>query len=253
MKQVVMAAAVMAFAAGSAYSDVPLLSIETLMHAEAQDALALAILYPDFSGNELNYSFIVNTNDGSFSYGTLPGQTYNGLSFIMSALGTYDSSTQTFLWTESGFLGGDAWTLEGRAQWSGDPVAAVKGTVSLNGTVIGTASGNLDIDGQGHSSGTLTFTPTGGSPGVYTVTDFVPSDPAVPWTLRWNGHTGQFVALSAKWQQQGNNAGLVLGSSRIVAVPESDTWALMLLGFTGVGLALRSRSVPVRGDTRLHT
>lgn len=251
MKRVVIAAAAMMFAAGSAHSSVPLLSIETLMHAEAEDALALAVLYPDFKPNALNYSFSVDTNDGSFSYNVLPGQTYNGLNFSLAGTGTYDSSTETFSWTASGLLGTDVWAEQGQAQWTGDPVAAVNGTVSLNGTVIGTASGNLDVDGFGHSSGTVTFTPTGGSPGQYSVTDFVPSDPTIPWTLRWNGHVAQFATLSATWQPVAEEAGVIRGFSNVVAVPETDTWALMLLGFAGVGLALRARSMPSKGGTRL--
>lgn len=224
-----------------AHADLSILSIETLMHAQSQSAAALAIAYPSFQPNVLNYDFYVNTNDGSFSYDIVAGQTYNGLDYSLSGAGAYDIGTNSFTWSASGSLGTDTWNEQGYALWVGDPTATVTGTVSVNGQVIGAATGTLAVDGQGHSSGTVTYTPTGGSPGQYTITDYVPGNPGAPWTLKWRGKTGQFVPLSAKWVTESEGAGVIRGSSTIAAAPEPSTWALMLLGFMGLGLALRGR------------
>jgi hypothetical protein len=70
------------------------------------------------------------------------------------------------------------------------------------------------------------------------------------WTYTILGGTGRFLGASGTFIGLGTNDGrtrptpVTLAFNGIInapAVPEPGTWAMMLLGFAGVGLALRSR------------
>ena len=226
----VMTATMLTLGATAAHASVNALAIETLMHAQAQEALALSIVASPATQATLQYQFLVDTNSGAFSYQALPGQTYDGQSYSLSAAGSLDTNTQTYMWSATGMLGSRAWSQSGQAQWVGDPTATVSGNVSLGGSVVGTFSGDLEVDAMGHSSGQGTFTPTGGSPGVYNVTDYVPGG-SQPWTLIWSGHPAQFVPASAEWVVTNQSGCLYQGTSTVTvaAVPEPATWALMLI------------------------
>lgn len=244
----VMTATMLALGATTAHSSVNTLAIETLMHAQAQEALALSALAPPAAQATLQYQFRVDTNSGAFSYEALPDQTYDGQSYNLSATGSLDANTQAYTWSATGMLGSQAWSQSGQAQWVGDPTATVSGSVSLGGTVVGTFSGKVDVDAMGHSSGTGTFTPTGGSPGVYDVTDYVPAG-SQPWTLIWSGHPAQFVPASAQWVVNNQSGGVLEGTSTVTvaAVPEPATWALMLISLPLLWAAVRGR-----GRSGLH-
>lgn len=248
MKQI-LAATLLALGSSVSNASIELITIETLMHAQAEEALALSLVAPTSVTTDLQYSFSVDTNTGSFAYQTLPGQTYNGLSYDLNAQGSFDASTQTYIWSASGMLGSQTWAQTGQAQWVGDPTATISGNVSLNGNVIGTFSGTVDVDGTGASSGQGTFTPTGGTPSTYDVTDRVPASDQ-PWTLIWNGHPAQFVPVKAVWLQERVTGGLFKGTSTmtIAAIPEPSTWVLLGVSLLVLfGLARGERPVSAVG------
>jgi hypothetical protein len=238
------AATLLALGTSTANADIPLLTIETLMHAQAEEALALSIVAPTSATTALQYSFSANTNDGSFAYQALAGQTYNGLSYSLSGQGSFNPGTQTYTWSASGMLGAQAWAQTGQAQWVGDPTASISGNVSLNDEVIGTFSGTVEVDGVGNSSGTGTFTPKGGSPGTYNVTDKVPGGTGQPWTLIWEGHPAQFQPVHAAWVTASSDGGIYQGTSTmtLVAVPEPSAWIMVGVGM----LVLLGKSGRVR-------
>jgi hypothetical protein len=215
-------------------------SEETLMQAMFNEAAGLDYLSPGLA--TLNYAFVVNTNTGSFSYASLPGQTFEGVAFSVSGMGTYDAISNTYDWTASGYLGPSTWAEQGEMEWTGDPNANVSGSVSLNGTVIGSISGTVDVDGMGHSSGTVAYTPNGGTPNPMSVTDFVPGAPG-PWTFYWNGHDAQ-VAISGEWVETSDSGGIDTGTASIELCPECGSFFYTLLGWAAGGgaMLLRSRS-----------
>ncbi|HEX4709118.1 MAG TPA: PEPxxWA-CTERM sorting domain-containing protein [Phenylobacterium sp.] len=82
-----------------------------------------------------------------------------------------------------------------------------------------------------------TLTPVGGSY-IATGTNFIPQ----PWIVTPPSPT--LVTFFIRDLTRDDNVGGV--SLRITAVPEPGTWAMMILGFAGVGAALRSRREPRR-------
>lgn len=238
------AAAVLTFGASTAHADIEQITLETLVHAQSLESLSLSIIAPPGADSELKYLFSANTNNGSFAWQAAAGQTYNGLSYSMSGQGSFDALTQTFTWSASGLLGAEHWEHTGQAQWVGDPTASITGNVSIGGKPKGMFSGTVDIDSLGHSSGTGSFTPAGGSPGSgYEVTDFVRRD--LPWTITWHGHPAELEITHSEWLSFHNDDGMFLGTSttNIVAVPEPATWIMM---YAGIAVLLGCRNAGKR-------
>lgn len=222
------AATLLSLGASVAHAGIELITVETLMHAQAQEALALSIVAPASITRTLQYNFSVDSNTGLFDYQALSGQTYNGLNYSLSSQGTFDADTQTFTWVGSGMLGSQTWSQAGQAQWVGDPTATLSGSVSLGGNVIGTFSGTVVVNGR-FSEGQGTFTPTGGNPSTYNVTDVWPSEFDQPWTLRWNDHEAQLTAASIVFILANENDGILQGTSTVTvtAVPEPSSFPLI--------------------------
>ena len=206
-------------------------SEETLMQAQLNEAAALDYFVAPDASSILQYNYAVDTSGGGFSYSTLPGQTYDGLSYSVSCAGTYNSSTNTYDWTATGQLGSSSWTEQGESQWTGDPTATITGTVTLGGIVTGTVTGTVEVDGMGHSSGTVTYTPTGGNPMQCSITDYVPS--SGDWLLTWKGNSA-YVPIQGKWVSNTGGGDTVTGLSSIYQsytnVPEPSTIVLLGMG-----------------------
>jgi hypothetical protein len=77
-------------------------------------------------------------------------------------------------------------------------------------------------------------------------------DNAVNGNLNWSLFSGTFIASSETTTLNfntlfgQNNGGIMLDAVAVQAVPEPGTWAMMLLGFAGIGFLAwrRSKSVP---------
>jgi hypothetical protein len=229
------AAALLASAASTASADIGVISIETLMHAQATEALLLSIAMPPEATTTLQHSFSVNTNDGAFSYQALPGQAYHGLSYSMNGLGSFDAATQTFTWSASGMLGNQTWSQAGMMQWMGDPTGPISGTAVLLGRAFsfeGTVT--TDPDGQNSSANIVVTLPGGGR------TRLTARDKSLgsPWTLQWR-NAAQLTPAAVEWVTASSDDGIYQGTSTMVlsAVPEPSTWLLA----TGGALVLLMR------------
>src|ERR1039457_2920438 len=74
-------------------ADVSLTAQETLMQAQDNAVMGLDYTFGPDTSTVLQYNYTVDTNGGSFSYSTLPGQIYGGQNYSESVSGTYDPST----------------------------------------------------------------------------------------------------------------------------------------------------------------
>jgi hypothetical protein len=169
----------------------------------------------------------------------------------------------------------------GFANWN-----VTAGTVDLIGTGFFDfypGNGNyVDLDGSTTQLGTLTSNPTFG-PGTYTLSfslgaytyqgqypleqtlvsignwstvitpvvdsSFTPGAPLQNYSfvVTTNGGSLVFEALNPQSPGQGTNVGNILDNVQVSAVPEPATWAMMLIGFAGIGFAAYRRSRKVSG------
>jgi hypothetical protein len=109
-------------------------------------------------------------------------------------------------------------------------------TGAVGGPVIGTFS--IDLSGsllQGSFSGTASPT---GTPGLSNLL----------FTYLISSGTGQFLGATGSFIGQGTadtrTAPPSIVSLNFRAVPEPATWAMMLLGFAGIGITIRRSSTP---------
>jgi hypothetical protein len=112
-----------------------------------------------------------------------------------------------------------------------------KVTFALSGNPDGLpADKALEVSVNGLQAKDYGFTsPLGGNTGIIT---YVPES----YTFTWLGGnaTLKFASLNA-----GDPFGAVIGDVAMSAVPEASTWAMMILGFAGVGfMAYRRKSSP---------
>lgn len=200
-------------------ADVSVTSQETLMQAQADEVLALEWLYGTAPGSSLNFNYAVDTSGGSFSWSTLPGQTYNGLSFSVSGTGSYNSSTTTYNWTASGQLGLSPWTEQGEAQWTGDPTANLNGTYTDADTGENVVvAGTVTVDATGHSSGNVTLNGVGNTP----ITDFIGTD-ITTIRIGYDPDFPSYVPVNGTWTPADQSGDMTL-------VPEPSGLALLGLG-----------------------
>ena len=221
-----------------AHASLIVLTSETLMEAQVVDAIALeAYAGPDFS-TSLQYAYTLNTDNGSFSYSLLPGQSYLGQAFSLSGSGTYDPVTTTFNWTDSGALGSIDLSGSGEVQWTGDPTATINFNDVFTSKVDSKTTtlnfqGTVDVDSQGHSSGDLTLKDVGENftIGTVSVTDNL-SAGSVPGKAMWTATITtaplpSLVGGQYTWKSGDSTA-------TFAVVPEPPTWAIMLLGLVGL-------------------
>jgi hypothetical protein len=161
--------------------------------------------------------------------------------------------------------------------WTATPnVNVVNGTFSsTNGNLAAEGTQYLDLVGQGGTGSiyqdlttvvgqvyTLTFayshnlfspdtTSASASVAVGDLFDIVMHSTGDTSDLDWQAYAHNFTATDTTTRLTftnltgGPNEGVFLDAIAVAAVPEPATWAMMLIGFGGIGLAMRRRRRPV--------
>ena len=222
---------------------------ETMLAVQEADALFLAGIAGPDGASTLQYTFSENLSSQTFAYATLPGQTYQGLAISMILAGSFDSSTGSYDWTGAGYLGANSWTDRGSGAWVGDPTFPITGTYVYKGVTYD-VTGNAEVDSQGHSSGTFTYTnPTTHQSYNWGSTDFVPGTPSGTITI----HADGFADFSLNGQlPAGIDGGIGTFSATIAPSPVPEPASLLLVGgamvLFGRGLRRQRKSHSAKAD-----
>jgi hypothetical protein len=190
---------------------------------------------------------------GAFSYTLQPGLTYLGQSAALQVSGSFDASSQSWLWTSSGHIGSTNIGGNGSTTFSGDPMSFdIFIPLNLDETIVS----NVTYDNTATrtaSTGTITvqdaLTGIVKSSGTHTDSLIITGPDAGKW--RWDtglitGKNGSFVLDSAGFSPfPGGGAGTF--AVNVTAVPEPRPMVLALggLGLLGVGLVGRQCAVRV--------
>lgn len=169
----------------------------------------------------------VSTLEGVITFGV----DRDGVFGTPEAILTGDSFVETFTYDTSTAVNLSPYT----------PVFLVYGTLALtvNGvTITGPGQDKRSFDNLGISA-------SGGNPDPYLT---IPADPSAPyWYQQYPGfvllssRSGSRGALRLDVTSQSVSPTPSLADFNLAVVPEPSSWALLLSGFLGLGLALRTR------------
>lgn len=130
----------------------------TILEANDHDSLLTGSLFPVDNAAALEYEFAFDEGARSFTYTLLPGQTYRGMSVSHLMSGAYNAGLGRYEWTSNGEFGGDAWSNDGTAEWSGNEADfATEGTHGAESFDVSTHLSINDL-GFGSTSTTVTYT-----------------------------------------------------------------------------------------------
>jgi len=193
----------------------------------------------------LQYSFTVNTNDGSFAYQASAGQSYDNRQYSWSGEGLFDNAAQSYTWSAAGMLGSDARSHTGAAQWLQVPAPSatfeevpgpfakefLNGRLFKNDVLQGNFIGEVTVLPDGKSSGSGTLTGTHGGIFPFDVKDEVPKGAKAPWTLFIGDEPYKYVQF--RWEDVlSDGSGVMQGTSTVIitSIPEPATWGLLAAG-----------------------
>jgi hypothetical protein len=160
--------------------------VETMSQSAESALIFTGTVFGADAFSTLNFAASYDPNAKTFSYDTLPGQTYQGQAFSMATTGSYNSGLGEYQFTTVASLGSQTWTGAGTDMWVGDPTANINTTYVYKGVTY-TVTGAIPVDVLGHSEGTLTYTSPSGESYLWPSTDFVPGSPTMPITVNANG------------------------------------------------------------------
>lgn len=94
--------------------------VHTMMHSLAGDATFGAFLAGGLGQTVGGVAFTTTVDPlaRSFSYATLPGQTFAGQAFALSTTAVFNSAADRYEWTGTGQVGETRWTTSGVAAWT---------------------------------------------------------------------------------------------------------------------------------------
>jgi hypothetical protein len=201
----------------------PFIAALTLV-ASAQGASAGVVISDNFAGTPvLNWP-----GDTVFRSIPQPGNVNGFPSIDLVANGTFGITT----------LGGNAVDLDGSTGSGNNPAGELQSVTSLG---LGTYVVQFDLSGNQRTSVPQQTVVSIGTQSINL--GFLAEN--APWTLysfTFTGASGQvaFTDLGPS-NQQGN----LLANVTVSAVPEASTWAMMILGFAGLGfMAYRQKAKP---------
>jgi hypothetical protein len=112
----------------------PLVEVtETMMSAISGEEAAVGVALGPDAASDLQFSSFVDPNALSFSFSTLPGQIYLGMSVSLTTTGSFNGGDYT--WSSAGTVGASAWSDSGAAAWSGDPDETISQNITLGGVL----------------------------------------------------------------------------------------------------------------------
>jgi hypothetical protein len=154
----------------------PLVELTNVVaHAAGADALFIDAFFGADTTKSFDFTYSIDTAGHTWSYSLVPGQTYLGQPIAVALASTsYDPTTTTYQWSETGQIGSQSWTAAGTI--AGDPDLhdsflapdgsryKVDGTYNTvgnetmddvtvtgpNGENLGTGHSTLTIDTEGH-------------------------------------------------------------------------------------------------------
>ena len=144
--------------------------VETMMEAQANEALFIGQTFGVDNGSALHFVSNVDPLNRRFSYSTIPNQLYRGMGVSLSTSGSFDQILNKYNWTSSGTLGSQFWTSIGSVEWVGDPTGTVSTQIKFtanpsNSPITVLVEGKVQWE-QGpvnaFSSGTYTYATLGG-------------------------------------------------------------------------------------------
>ena len=139
--------------------------VETMMEAQANEALFIGQTFGVDSGTTLHFTSTLDPLTRAFSFSTVSNQLYRGLNVSLSTVGTYNQLLGEYNWLSSGVIGNQTWSSIGSVEWVGDPTGEVKTMVTI-GNVTVSVRGNVNWE-QGPvnavSSGTYNFESSNGT------------------------------------------------------------------------------------------
>ncbi len=215
---------------------------ETMMETQSFNNLILYGAFGADTTSTLQFSSFTDPVTNTFSYQTLPGQTYDGMAVSLSGSGAFDMNTDEYNYTVSGIVGNDVYSGSGTLQWVGDPTATPCFNVNLGGKNYRVCA-NLEVDGTGDSTGTYTFTaPDGTVYGPYNGSDHlttggwfhtitVPRNPVtLDGTVDVIASVGSIPNLHADTGGEFNGGGFGSFQTGISAVPEPSPGSMFGIG-----------------------
>jgi hypothetical protein len=137
-------------------------------------------------------------------------------------------------------------TIQSTIDWGQNPTTAgsFDGSVTFTNTLSGLYSIIVGTSTVGATIDSVTLTGVDGTTGNWSVLGPSGSPGSLALVVPFAGMGDYTVAFTGTAPDTG---GVVTGNLTFTpaAAPEAATWAMMLIGFAGIGLALRRRDKPV--------
>lgn len=110
--------------------------VETMMEAQANEALFIGTTFGVDNASAIRFSANVDLDTRSFAFSTLDNQSFLGQAFSLTTTGAFDQTLGAYHWTSTGTFGAQAWTSVGSVEWIGDPTGTVETTATIGNVTV---------------------------------------------------------------------------------------------------------------------
>lgn len=246
----------LASAVSAAASDTPIVEVtETMMSVAEMESATLGLAAGPDAFSQLQFASFVDPVARTFTFSTLPGQTYLGMSVMLTSTGTYAGNGQ-YSFAATGSIGGSPWTETGTGLWSGDPTETISQNVDIfrrTYAVRGAVETMTDENGVTTSQGDFVYYDIndkfqGGTTGKDVLKngtwqftfDFEPSDICGDRVFGQSGSCSPFETVASGMQ---GLDGVGSFTFQNLPVPEPGT---IIIASTGLAIILRRKGVKRR-------